>query len=626
MTRPSCSNANTHPAKVLLKGKTKHRTPAEKQAQDAAAAAKNWEEVAKVEKEHQEGIKCIAAMEDSLKRDDHNYGKATPPIAHRQTDPLTRPRVTILLQQVNDDEDPESDEAFQPSDDSESRSSEGGTGDNSEDDEPEEHDSSSVKEEVCKPRKGKKSTASKEKKRVLREEIMKARKTTATAGITVRKRKGTESQETDTAERSGSLQTKRVKGAHSSNLQADWKKIVGLTTKSVRYSLTRVSDEELIPAASDTLSRSMSCASSRSSMTTPTTEGDEDGEFAHDETPESLAVTCKKKGSSPKLPKEIGATGTKSARVTANMGLTLMRKGADDAVVEEIKRSDKSKPLKKLKLEDLPFVDKKDNEIWAQLICALIDWAGTTTDPFGTNEHPEVSSKLQKLWDLLFSHNKVDVTKCPAIKKVATDRLNEGQSMFGKNAIKILERELKKAEYRLDTNARIKFVQDRLPQKIDGQKRVPFIYADQESLKQLWLAPMLLELLAAHVRHCGTSFQAFGKPAGALGVCAAVVHHALFLYKDGDSAKEAAKEVKRTGLPSQPTKNVSFNAAWGSVAMQYSLQTAQLSDKKWDQIVDGMWELVGEDSLAHRAHVTSDDDSMDVRDAIPLSDDDEENP
>ncbi|KAG1896023.1 uncharacterized protein F5891DRAFT_1193452 [Suillus fuscotomentosus] len=373
----------------------------------------------------------------------------------------------------------------------------------------------------------------------------------------------------------------------------------------------------------------MSGTSSCSSATTPTVEGDElrDGEFDHDETPESLAATREKKGSNLKLPKEIGATaGTKSARVTANMGLTLMQKGADDAVVEEIKRSeDKSKPLKKLKLEDLPFVDKKDNEIWARLICALIDWAGTTTDPFGTNEHPEVSSRLQELWDLLFGHNKVDITKCPAIKKVATDQLNEWRSMLGKNAMKILERELKKAEYRVDTNARIKYVQDRLPQKIEGQKCVPFIYADHQSLKGSWLAPMLLELLATHARHCGTSFQAFGKPAGALGVCAAAVHRTLFLYKDGDSAKEAAKEVKRAGLPSQPTRKVSFDSAWGSVAMQYSLQTAQLPDKKWDQIVDGMWKLVGEDSLAHRVHVASDDDSMDVRDAIPLSDDNEEN-
>lgn len=79
MARPSRSNAYTHPAKVLLEGKIKLQTPAEKRAHDAAAAEKNWSEAARVEKEHEDGIKCIAAMEDSLKRDDRNYGKDAPP-------------------------------------------------------------------------------------------------------------------------------------------------------------------------------------------------------------------------------------------------------------------------------------------------------------------------------------------------------------------------------------------------------------------------------------------------------------------------------------------------------------------------------------------------------------------
>ncbi|KAG2117588.1 hypothetical protein DEU56DRAFT_919045 [Suillus clintonianus] len=632
MARPSRSNANTHPAKVLLEGKTKRRTPAEKRAQDAAAAEKNWEEAARAEKEHEDGIKRIAAMEDSLKRDDRNYGKDAPPY-RPQADTSTHKAKGYysVAKAASDDEEPESDEAYQPSQpsDSESQNSKVNseeTGDDSEVGEPEEDDDGSSVEGVRKPQKGKKRTASKEKKRFLREEITKARKTTATAGTMARKRKETESQEPDTAER-GSLQTKRAKGAHSSNLQADWKKIVGLTTKSVRYNSIRVSDEELVPAASETCSRSMSGASSHSTMsraTTPPFEGD--GEFDHNETPESLAATRKHKGSNPKLPKKTGTAGMKSARVTANMGLMLTRKGADDAVVEEIRRSeDKSKPLKKLKLEDLPFVDKKDHEIWGRLICALIDWAGTTTDPFGTNEHPEVSGKLQELWDVLFAHNKVDVAKCPAIKKVATDWLNEWWSMLGKNAIKILECKLRKAEYRDNTTlvsnlSKIAYLRKLMVKNMCHS----FTLIMRYGLKGSWLAPVLLELLAAHARRCGTSFQAFGKPAGALGVCAATAHRALFLYKDGDSAKEAAKDAKRAGLPSQPTKNVSFDAAWGSVAMQYSLQTAQLPHKKWDQIVDGMWELVGEDSLVRHAHVASDDDSMDVRNAIPLSDDDED--
>ncbi|KAG2070385.1 hypothetical protein BDR04DRAFT_1118418 [Suillus decipiens] len=73
---------------------------------------------------------------------------------------------------------------------------------------------------------------------------------------------------------------------------------------------------------------------------------------------------------------------------TRAMGLKINKKGADNAVKEEVKvvkMLKLQKPLWKLKLEDLPLQDK------------MIDWAGTTTDPFGTNEHSELSLKLQEL-------------------------------------------------------------------------------------------------------------------------------------------------------------------------------------------------------------------------------------
>lgn len=158
----------------------------------------------------------------------------------------------------------------------------------------------------------------------------------------------------------------------------------------MRYSSTKNSDEELVPVASETRSCSTSAsASSRSNATMPTFEGDKCREFDLDETPELLAATRKKKGSNPILPNGIGAMGTKSARVIANapiyclhehlqtsllqsVGLVLAREGADLAAVEETSKcsqdgyeskSLKSSSLKKLKLEDLPCVDKADEGI-----------------------------------------------------------------------------------------------------------------------------------------------------------------------------------------------------------------------------------------------------------------------
>ncbi|KAG2045583.1 hypothetical protein BDR06DRAFT_1015503 [Suillus hirtellus] len=45
------------------------------------------------------------------------------------------------------------------------------------------------------------------------------------------------------------------------------------------------------------------------------------------------------------------------------------------------------------------------------------------------------------------------------------------------------------------------------------------------------------------------SIMVFRKPAGALGVCTAAVHCILFLYKNGDSVKEAVKENLATIQP-----------------------------------------------------------------------------
>ncbi|KAG2063463.1 hypothetical protein BDR04DRAFT_1123249 [Suillus decipiens] len=193
----------------------------------------------------------------------------------------------------------------------------------------------------------------------------------------------------------------------------------------------------------------------------------------------------------------------------------------------------------------------------------------------------------------------------------ATDRLNEWGSMLGRKAIKILEHELRKAEYKTDITARVQYIQALLPHKIDGHKRVPFIYLNPENLKGLWLGPMLLELLATHAKRCSTSFQAFGKPTDALGVCAA-------------ATASQPKKQRRTpsvlvSLPYLP-KNVAFDAAWGSLANQYTSQTVKLPEKTWDQVLDGMWELVGDNSLWSRGPMTDggDDDSMDIRDAIPM--------
>ncbi|KAG1873125.1 hypothetical protein F4604DRAFT_1925620 [Suillus subluteus] len=314
------------------------------------------------------------------------------------------------------------------------------------------------------------------------------------------------------------------------------------------------------------------------------------------------------------------------------MGLKINRKAhADDAMKEEVravKMLKPQKPLRKLKLKDLPLQDKSDHDVWNRLVCAVIDWAGsTTTDPFGMNEHPDLSAKLQELWEVFFHHNTVDINEHPAIKKIATDRLNEWHSTFGKDALKILEHQFKHPEFRHDVDTHIKFVCNYLPRKVNNQKCVPFIYADIENFKGAWLAPVLLELVATHVKHCGKAFGAFRKPIRALGLAAAAYHHALSLYTEGESAKEAAKEAKRhsdTGGDSKHAKNIDFDAAWGSVAMHFAEQAAGLPERKWEAIENALSELVGMDARSDDEGFDNDNNIMDIRGVVLLSDSDTE--
>jgi hypothetical protein len=99
----------------------------------------------------------------------------------------------------------------------------------------------------------------------------------------------------------------------------------------------------------------------------------------------------------------------------------------------------------------------------------------------------------------------------------------------------------------------------------------------------------------------------------------------LSLYTEGESAKEAAKEARRhsgTAGISKNAKNIDFDAAWGSVAMRYAEQAAKLLEKKWEAIENALSGLVGTD--ARSDDEAFDDDIMDIRGVVLLSDSDAE--
>lgn len=78
MARPIHTNANRNPAQILKDAAPSRRTSAQKQADNAKAAAKRAEMEEKASEIHQNGVQKIAAMEDSLRRQDRAYGTDFP--------------------------------------------------------------------------------------------------------------------------------------------------------------------------------------------------------------------------------------------------------------------------------------------------------------------------------------------------------------------------------------------------------------------------------------------------------------------------------------------------------------------------------------------------------------------
>jgi hypothetical protein len=95
------------------------------------------------------------------------------------------------------------------------------------------------------------------------------------------------------------------------------------------------------------------------------------------------------------------------------MGLRVAKVEINEAVQE----GKQKKSLREQSKSDLPFKGETHAKQWDQLIRTLLNWAGTTNDPFGTNEHPDLMERLQDLWNDFFEDIEIDIADHPAVKK-----------------------------------------------------------------------------------------------------------------------------------------------------------------------------------------------------------------
>ncbi|EIW77687.1 hypothetical protein CONPUDRAFT_156873 [Coniophora puteana RWD-64-598 SS2] len=610
------------------------RTSAQKQQDNAANELAKQATKASVAKKRQKNIHRIAEIENAQLQDDQTYGNLSAnAVATRELSQCSKKVTTLdcvdaMDEKWEEDDGEDSDKYTEESDND--------GGDNDDNDE----ESSPVKPSKRSTKaKGKQKTS--KKTRSIRDEV-KALKM-ALAAATKRKRMSVESSSEDNgdneedepvknskiASRKGS-KGKRVKRSVASGLAADWQKQAkGNKVKSKAHSHdadvhNNLEDADTFIPIPDPLE--LSRASSRSSFYDPTARTDDapdiGGKFDEDESEAALARARASKASKVSQ----GATADRSAnageslkpnsRSTAQMGLVITAVNADTAIEKVITGTSAGTPGGdppgggRSMYADLPFVNEEGfKRRWEVVIRRTCNWAGTVDDPWGTNTHPDLSHTIQAAWAAAFAdHPRPDVRIFntdgnQVILKLVTDSLNTWRSEFGKRAIKLLHNFFQSSLTHKDLqDKRAKWVS--LMSASPGDPRPPFLYAAPHDRTGAWRSPLVLQTFALHIRRAAvpTAWGAAAAsghgdkphaqaaedrlppfPVGALALSAAAVERALFVFKDGDNAKEKrGSDGSRLKIP-----GVSFDGMWAPRTSEFVKKgTKIISATGWVKVFD----------------------------------------
>ncbi|KAH9037034.1 hypothetical protein EDB84DRAFT_1675719 [Lactarius hengduanensis] len=403
----------------------------------------------------------------------------------------------------------------------------------------------------------------------LREEITQVRKTSAVSG---QKRKpgpepvkdsSDESEDEEERTKRPQKKIKKRKGdtAPASGLRTDWRKLIDHSgsrskyykmTASLKDPTTQPRTPTILDANDDHVTVASELSQSRPSSRTSALQSTSDGldggvqdlwpsgTFDNDEDSRSLqAARAAKKAKVPassrsesKLAVQHQAGSRPSAsytnnRTTSVVGPVVKKKDINTAgltrgPIVKTEGNELSKPYRLLKVSDIPVAGEHELAQWDRIVRGVLDWAGTLPDTFGTNEHPDLLDTVQGLWDKCLPERTEDVRVNPAIKKVVIDRLNEWRSAIGKKAVAVINDFIKHdATLRRDSAEVASFVRGLLPYPNEQPVAFPLIYSNPKASKGSWLAPLLLQVFAVHLRRVTKAPTNFGFPAGALALSTA---------------------------------------------------------------------------------------------------------
>ncbi|GBE88918.1 hypothetical protein SCP_1403260 [Sparassis crispa] len=253
--------------------------------------------------------------------------------------------------------------------------------------------------------------------------------------------------------------------------------------------------------------------------------------------------------------------------------------------------------------KDLPFPARgKHLLLWQRkFIPALISWAATLPDPFGSNSHSDFKSMVKSIWTKIFiglpelDDNGKPRSEHPAIYAVAQVALRTYRRDIGKTALRILDMIWNSADMEGNYTT-IK----RRKAWIEAQlKSKNFLYLDLQVTTHpgAFRGPLIMETFAYHLQLTMKSEVEYGEPAGALALCSAAVQRALAVWKDEmNSIKEPDDSARHGGA--RNSKESFKDEPWGNEAKIYYNRTKGLKEPKWHAIC--------QDAHAHLQHKNND--------------------
>ncbi|KAH9019475.1 hypothetical protein EDB84DRAFT_1566053 [Lactarius hengduanensis] len=313
------------------------------------------------------------------------------------------------------------------------------------------------------------------------------------------------------------------------------------------------------------------------------------GTFDDDEDPRSLqAARAAKKAKA--VQHQTGSRPSASYtsnRTTSVVGPVVKKKDINTAgltrgPVVKSEGNELSKPYRLLKASDIPITGEHENAQWDRIVRGVLDWAGTLPDTFGTNEHPDLLDTVQALWDKCLPERTENVRVNPAIKKVvsraASYMTTATDSPSARRQVAVINDFIKHdATLRRDSAEVATFVRGLLPYPNERPVAFPLIYSNPKASKGSWLAPLLLQVFAVHLRRVTKAPTNFGFPAGALALSTAALERGLTLFKTGVNVRDE-KAANNAGRAFD-------NNPWGTIACQYAQSTCDLSERKWGQVI-----------------------------------------